>query len=632
MAARTSGDSVRTIPVVVHIIHDGGSENISDAQVESQIRVLNEDFRKKAGTNGDGNGVDTDVKFCLANLSPDGNCTNGIVRIQSPLTDHQSYQRSLLKELSFWDNARYLNIYVVKDINGNVGGYSSFPGGPPDEDGVVVRHNLFGTMGTASGLGRTSTHELGHWMGLYHTFNNGCGNDLCTDGDYVCDTPPVREPNRSCPINANSCTNDQPDMNDQVRNYMDYTSDACQNMLTYGQYLRIQASLDTFRTEIWTSANLIATGCDSNYVPPVTCPVVADFVTLNREICTENSAYFIDKSLNDAIAWQWTFDGGMPAKSFDQNPTVTYDTPGTYDVLLVVSDGVIIDSLLFEDYITVSPPKIGDPLSFQENLDSGLYPPSTLTINNFDQGVTWELDTLASVSGKYSIKINNLINTNYGSSDELVLPYFDLTTGHPDSNVFLNFTWAYAKSDPTFSDELLVLLSTDCGASFSRVFYGTQNTLATGPTQATPFIPDATQWRDANISLDAYRDEAYVQLKFVNVTDGGNNLYLDNIYVGDGSFATTAISGSSSLLNGLTLFPNPSQESSTLEYTLERSSVLELEIYNLQGQLIKSYPMGIQQQGTSRFPISTMDMGAGVYFVKMKTTGMDKMVKMTVIK
>ena len=163
--------TVKLIPVVVHVIHNGGVENISDAQIQSQIDVLNEDYRKMVGTSGDGSGVDTEVEFCLAKLTPDGRCTNGIVRIQSTLTNHLTYQRAQLKNLSYWDNTRYLNMYVVKTINGGSGiaGYSSFPGGPPDEDGIVVLYNYFGRIGTvaAGSTGRTCSHELGHWFGLY---------------------------------------------------------------------------------------------------------------------------------------------------------------------------------------------------------------------------------------------------------------------------------------------------------------------------------------------------------------------------------------------------------------------------------------------------------------------------------
>jgi hypothetical protein len=150
LTSERGGASVKIIPVVVHVIHLGGTENISDAQIQSQISVLNEDYRKMTGTNGDGAGVDTEIEFCLAKKNPEGKCTNGIVRINSSLANHQTHQRSALSDLSFWDNTRYLNIYVVKTMNGSTLGYSSFPGGPANEDGIVVRHNYFGRIGTAA--------------------------------------------------------------------------------------------------------------------------------------------------------------------------------------------------------------------------------------------------------------------------------------------------------------------------------------------------------------------------------------------------------------------------------------------------------------------------------------------------
>ncbi|MBI2794520.1 MAG: PKD domain-containing protein [Ignavibacteria bacterium] len=612
-----STDTTRTIPIVVHVIHDGGSENISDAQIASQIQILNEDYGKLPGTNGDGSGVDTKVRFCLAGTDPDGHCTNGIVRVKSPLTNHQSYQRALLKQLSFWDNNRYLNIYIVKSINGNVGGYSSYPGGPPDEDGVVVRHNLFGNVGTAAkGYGRTTTHELGHWFGLYHTFNNGCGIDPCLDGDYVCDTPPQAAPSFTC-VTMNTCSNDVPDVNDLKENYLNYTPGSCQNMFTNGQMLRINATLDSIRTYIWSQPNLISTGCDSNYSRPSVCPVVADFISLTPELCQGNSANFIDRSLNNPTSWQWTFSGGTPSTSTQQNPTVSYTSTGTYAVKLVVSDSVSADSIEILKYVTVSIPGRGDSLPISENFDAGIYPPASLTINNVDDGVTWELDSLASVSGRYSIKINNLINTNYGSADELVLQWLDFTTATPGSGLFMSFWWAYAKSDPTYSDELLVLVSSDCGMTFDRVFYRTQNDLATGPTQTTPFIPDSTQWKRVFVLLNSYKNASYVQVKFVNVTDGGNNLYIDDIYVGDGT-GLTSVQEPSAIGVDMSVYPNPSNEISIVEYTLERQATVNITVYAPFGQEIVSYMEGIKDQGLHRFLLSTADLVPGMYFVRVQ--------------
>jgi len=611
---KTALDTIKIIPIVVHIIHNGGSENISEAQIQSQIDVLNEDFGKLPGTNGDGNGVDTRVRLCLAKISPEGNCTNGIVRIKTTLTNHQSYQRPLLKELSFWDNTRYLNIYVLKTINGGVLGYSSFPGGPPDEDGVVVRHNVFGRTGTAAfSLGRTTTHELGHWFGLYHTFNNGCGTDTCSDGDYICDTPPVASPNYTC-ATVNSCSNDNPDVNDQIENYMDYTPDACKNIFTNGQKLRIQSTLNNIRTLIWSNSNLTATGCDTAYTSPP-CDVVADFVTLTPEICVGNSIYFIDRSLNSATSWQWLLPDATPDYSTVQNPTVTYDSIGTYPVTLIVSDSSSSDYKIINNYVTVSNPGTGSPLSFGEDFDAGSYPPQNITINNPDGGITWELDSLASTSGQYSIKINNLINTNYGSSDELVFPYFDFTSASPDSILYMSFNWAYARSDPNFSDELLVLLSTDCGVNFIQVFYKTGNALVTGPTQTTSFIPDSSQWKSAFINIDAYESETYVQIKIVNVTDGGNNLYIDDIYIGDGNTPVLSVSGEYFSGQTLKIFPNPASEKINLSLNMGSMQTTAIAMFDYTGRMVKRSEYKPVVSGMQQLTIETAGLTEGIYYI-----------------
>jgi PKD repeat protein len=600
-------DSVKTIPVVVHVLHIGGSENISDAQIQSQITIMNEDYGKLPGTNGDGAGVDTKVRFCLAKIDPNGDCTNGIVRIYSTLTNHKTYERAMLKQLSFWDNTKYMNIYLVKSITGGVLGYSSFPGGPSDEDGMVVRSNVFGNIGTAaSSLGRTASHEIGHWFGLYHTFNNGCGTDLCLDGDYVCDTPPQASPSFNCNV-INSCSNDVPDVNDLKENYMNYTNDACKDMFTNGQKLRIQATLDIIRTNIWSQSNLVATGCDSAYVAPAICGVSANFVTLTPTVCIGNTVNFMDISLNDATSWQWSFPGGSPISSTVENPTIAYNTLGNFDVQLIATNSNSTDTLLLSNYITVTTPGVGSPLPFYEDFDSGTYPPQGIVINNFDGGVTWGLDSAASVSGNYSIKIDNYINTNYGSADEIVLPYFDLTT-FTGVNLFMTYKWAYARSDPSFSDEMIVLLSTDCGVNFNQVYYRTGNSLVTGPTQITPFIPDSTQWATANILLNPYMTSQYVQIKIVNVTDGGNNLYIDNINIGDFPVSVETIKNPRQTL----VYPNPASNNITIEF-LKSEGDKTVNIYSALGELVLSEEF--RNKSKSIIPID--HIAPGIYYVRL---------------
>jgi PKD repeat protein len=616
-------NGLKIIPVVVHIIHDGGIENISDDQVQSQIDVLNEDYRKIPGTNGDGNGVDTEIEFCLAQLDPDGDCTNGIVRIQSDLTYHDSYERPQLSELSSWDPARYVNIYVVKTIAGNVLGYASFPGGPVDQDGIVMAHYAFGTIGTVTApyhLGRTSSHELGHWFGLYHTFNGGCGVDTCSDGDYVCDTPPVVNPNFGCPV-INTCHNDLPDVNDQVENYLDYTNDDCKSMFTQGQKDRMHAVLDSLRFDIWQLSNITTTGCDSNYISPV-CNVVADFTANAQAVCIGNEVLFTNKTLNSPVSFQWYFQGGTPSSSTDLNPQISYDTLGTFDVTLIAFGFQGNDTLLFSDYINVTVPQAGQPLPFYEGFESPTFPPNGIVIENPDNGITWERDTIAvQYAGLASAKINNFININYGQSDAMVLPAFDFTTA--TNTPFLSFKWAYAKSDVNYTDELIVLVSSDCGVNFSQVFYKAGSALTTGPTQTTPYIPDSnTIWKSANISLANYEDASRVIVKIINVTDGGNNLYIDEINFGDQLTVIEDVKD----LSKLSIYPNPASESIVIE-NLPTASAIQLSLKDQSGRILyKDNSQGISNYNLT-FPKNLPD---GLYFLECRSTQFKRVIKVII--
>lgn len=609
---QTASSHLKMIPVVVHVVHNGGVENISAAQIQSQIDVLNEDYGKFTGTAGDGNGVDTEVRFSLAKLDPNGRCTDGIVRIQSTLTTHQTYQRPQLAALSAWDATRYLNIYVVKSINGgSILGYASFPGGPVNEDGIVMAYNYFGRTGAIAGgsSGRTATHEAGHWFGLYHTFNGGCGVDTCADGDYVCDTPPAANPNFGCPT-VNSCANDVPNVNDQVQNYMDYSNDGCKSMFSFGQALRMQATLGTQRYNIWQPANITATGCDSGYVSPP-CNAVADFTSNGQNICVGNPVQFTNKSMNSPASYTWYFAGGNPATSTSQNVVVTYTAAGSYDVSLVATNVNGSDSVTFASYITVSNPVPGITLPYSEGFETNFFPPNGIVVDNPDAGVTWERDTTAvQYAGLGSARINNLINTNYGQSDALILPTFDLTTF---SSPYLSFRWAYAKSDVNYSDELIVLLSTDCGVNFTQIFYRTNTALITGPTQTTPYIPDSnTVWKLCNISLSSYAASDHAIIKIVNVTDGGNNLYIDNINIGASAVGVRDHGVNN---DAVLLYPNPAHDQVRIELNNQRfaKGPVAVRVYDVTGNLV--------HESSGRLKIDVSGLSSGVYFVNVQAGG-----------
>ena len=259
--------SVITIPVVVHVVYYNNTENISDNQIFSQIDILNEDFRRlNADTTNTPTGflpvaADCEIEFCLAQKDPNGNTTTGITRTQTSQTsfstnDDVKYTASGGHDA--WNTSEYMNIWVC-DISGGILGYAQFPGGNPNEDGIVVDYQYFGNIGTASSpydLGRTATHEVGHWLNLRHIWgDSNCGNDFCND------TPEHDGSNYGCPSypHTSSCSGNGP-YGDMFQNYMDYTNDACMNIFTLDQKARMIAAINTSRQGLLTS-----NGCNTDY-------------------------------------------------------------------------------------------------------------------------------------------------------------------------------------------------------------------------------------------------------------------------------------------------------------------------------------------------------------------------------
>jgi len=232
-------NGIITIPVVVHVVYNTSAENISDAQVQSQIDVLNADFRRlnSDADNTWSQAADTEIEFCLASVDPNGNPTNGITRTSSSVSafstnDNMKFNSSGGKDA--WPAADYLNMWSC-DISGGILGYAQFPGGNPATDGVVMDYQYFGTIGTATApfdLGRTATHEVGHWLNLRHIWGDG----NCNVDDFVSDTPTSDAPNYGCATSHVSCST-----LDMVQNYMDYSDDACMNLYTLGQTTRMRA-------------------------------------------------------------------------------------------------------------------------------------------------------------------------------------------------------------------------------------------------------------------------------------------------------------------------------------------------------------------------------------------------------
>ncbi|MEV0695575.1 zinc metalloprotease [Streptomyces sp. NPDC050388] len=251
----TAREGVTSIPVVVHVVHNTPQQDISDAQITSQIDVLNQDFRKKNPDVTDVPPVwksiaaDARIEFHLATTDPLGQPTNGITRTPTLLRDFDTddtVKFSLGGGQDAWPANTYLNIWVCQLRSGLLG-YAQFPGGAAATDGVVITHTGFGTTGTATAPfngGRTATHEIGHWLNLRHIW--GDDGDGCTGSDFVADTPNQAGPNMGVPgFPKTSCSN-APN-GDMFMNYMDYTDDAAMFMFTKGQVARMDAILDNAR-------------------------------------------------------------------------------------------------------------------------------------------------------------------------------------------------------------------------------------------------------------------------------------------------------------------------------------------------------------------------------------------------
>lgn len=283
-----------TIPVVVHIIHQGGPENITNAQIIQGIEDLNQAF-SNSGNYQQPNGVNTHIQFCLAQQDPNGNITTGIGRYVSALTNlNAETQDAILKNYVHRDPTRYLNIWLVNEITsssfGNaIAGYAFMPSshGSP-EDGIVNEARWFGSTPDNS---KVHIHEVGHYLGLYHTFNGACINNNCLlDGDRICDTPPDASASEVfCNSQANTCNTDSDDPTlqnpfrsfslggigdqpDLFINYMDYGFQSCQNSFTDGQSIRMNAALAGARSSLTLSDRcnnaclVLASVANGNYI------------------------------------------------------------------------------------------------------------------------------------------------------------------------------------------------------------------------------------------------------------------------------------------------------------------------------------------------------------------------------
>ena len=578
---------VYQIPVVFHVIHSGeaigSGTNVSQAAIQSQIDVLNEDFRRMFGSNGYNTnplGADTQIEFCLAQRRPDGSAfaagQPGVNRIlytsitstAPPYTTNfidatiktWTYNGGVATATRGWVPTKYMNIWLC-NISGGILGYAQFPtsplggmsncasGGSNATDGVVFLYNSIGKSSVTGfpgpyNEGRTATHEIGHWLGLRHIWGDG----NCSVDDYCNDTPDAAAANFGCPT-INSCTNAPDPGNDMVANYMDYTDDLCMNIFTNDQKQRMRAVLEG-------SPNRVSLINSDACIPPNTndasitdvfspkgdnCPgsLTPSVQLRNRGSATLTSAtisYNIDGGAATNFSWTGSLAAGssvtvsLPAftallgthtfKSWNSLPNGAADPSATYDTSAI---SFVVSNGIMPNYT--------------QDFEGQTFPPDLRWIveNVNADCFQWTVASGMSASGTF---INNMAMLPfYGdastTNENLYTPIYILPCNATAAT--LTFNVAYRQRTSTTNDRLIVEISQDCGATWTATSYDKQGSVlavSSTLTGSTEYYPTAaSHWRAETISLMSYvsTTSKNIRFRFRGIANNGNNIFVDDI-------------------------------------------------------------------------------------------------------
>lgn len=573
--------SLIVVPLVVHVVHNGEAEgngaNLSTARIEAQIEALNAAFSATNANFGDtpaqwqGAVGSPEIRFCLAKLDPDGNPTTGITRQQIAVTGTNSNQNninSVIKPALSWDVTRYVNVYSLgipgTTAQSGVVGYSYYPvpGVYGDDiDGLVIDYHWLGGPGFGQSGFSTMTHEMGHYLGLYHPFN---GNS-CDFDDGLADTPNMGGPTNvsavfSCanafPTGPNTCGEEH-----MYVNYMDYSTDNCYTSFTNEQIAVMRAVLDGTAGNLGfvSRADLVSNAASACQLPANNATLVG-LLDVPENNCASDSIYasliirnggttpltstqlFVTVDFNAPFAISWTGNLALgETDTFALPPARFFPGNSYYEIYSFNPNGetdeVTNDDLAFAFFTTVG----SRSLPYEEDAEGETgYPlagSGLESVNVQGDDFFWQI---AQGVGAYGTSNDALVfqnsqggqaNNPYGTLDALVIPHLDLTgLVNPE----LRFDVAYAPYDDVFSDTLRVLAAPGCFAGFSDFLWEKGGaTLATAPANTGLFVPTATEWRTEVIPLTDYVGETALRLALLNRSFWGNSLFIDNIRVAE---------------------------------------------------------------------------------------------------
>jgi hypothetical protein len=629
--AQRQGNDTIIIPIVVHVIYNNSIQNVSDANIIKQIEVLNKDFARlnsdttKTPSSFRNLAKGLPIKFCLAQRDPQGNSTTGINRVQTtklvweyenPSTSND-FKFSNKGGLSAWDRDNYLNIWIVNlDDNYNNGrllGFAQFPGGPSSTDGVALDYNEVGA------LGRTATHEVGHWLGLIHIWGD---KDDCIQDDGIDDTP------KQAGNSQNGCRthpyNDGCSSAIMFMNYMDYSSDVCMNMFSKGQCDRMLGVLNTSRKGLKSSI-----GCLPANLPAVDANLI-ELIEPGERICSNvNSNAVVRNFGSQTIStirfkikigsieqlFDWSGSISSLGKADIDLPSIDISslTDGFYDYTLEIQlvNGITDSEILNNIRLVSVEKKVASTTTpFFEGFESAFN--GSIRINNPDKSKTWERTSKArKTPGSYSIYMNYFDYTNNEEIDEFLLPPVN-TSNLINSSI--TFDVAYALYSTTgFSDTLEVYVQAGCDAPWQRVYKKFNPNLQTAPNTSFEFKPSQTQWRRDSILLDTYKSDN-LTVKFVGKCDNENNLYIDNISIK----GATSTGINLDLLNtsDFQIFPNPTKGNYFVYFNADKSQEVLISVRDVTGKLLMEKSVSVNM-GNNNIEMPSKQLPTGNIFITL---------------
>ncbi|HSJ67711.1 MAG TPA: choice-of-anchor J domain-containing protein [Anditalea sp.] len=633
---RTMQD-VRTIPVVVHVIHNGTpigeGANIPLAQVQSQITTLNEDFRRQ---NADASNTpaeflpvaaDAMIEFVLARQDPEGLPTTGINRVVGFKDMYDPSDASLISSLALWPPEEYLNIWVVP-LNPPFIGYASFPVAPDlpglnfqpslrERDGVTIDYRYFGTGGNtvSNARGRTLTHEIGHFFGLRHIWGDAQNlNEGCEVDDFVTDTPNQQRPTSGCPTTLRSTCNSR----DMIENYMDYTADPCMNLFTLGQVQRMNvvlASSERRTTLVNNRATIfpgdlpdVSLNLTSILQPDVFfCenPTVPQIQVRNLGNNTINSIV-VAVRVNGTTVYNQTLSVSLPTGDItvlNLNPVTLNEGANNFEVEILQINGNSAAQNASVNVISSTPtlqPSIDLPYQYAPGDYNSLW-----RIINPDNGITWAPINLTLGGAQQEvIFINNFENEEFGALDYFVSPQFDLTNV---PNAQLSFDIAHAPyNEDGFDDRLWIVVTTDCGSEislFNTIYQREGSEMQTSPPIRDAYFPASlNEFRKEVVNLSEYAGQGNVRVAFIGINGYGNNIFLRNIRI-----STTEEFNYAFRINRL-ISPSPivdgSHSNEVLE--LENTGNLPISSFLITRRVNNSQPVTFVGQGNNIPPGETV--------------------------